>query len=431
MESVKNMEKLASNGAGSSQSKFLGQALTFDDVLLVPSYSEVLPREVDISTQLTTGIRLNVPIVSAAMDTVTDNKLAIAIARQGGIGMIHKNMSIAAQAEQVRSVKRSESGMIIDPVTLEVDATIGDALALMKKHKIGGIPIINKENRLIGILTNRDLRFETAHSRSVREVMTTKNLVTAPVGTTLEQAKEILQKHKIEKLLVVDNSGTLKGLITIKDIEKAMKKLQTDGKTLFLAQDQGLEHDVNVALNGPWHNPDYVFNIAEKGEFDGFICQKGLAEKYGESYKTNIILKVNGKTLLGPKSDPYSPVICSVRRAVSLNAKAVGFTLFPGSECFNKQLDDFRVIQEEAHDYGLPVTTWLYPRGSTIKNDVDAKSEVLSNLRKSLKAIDELNETTEWPKLEEELKEEFYRLEKANTDLGNASDVRTNLLSDL
>ncbi len=200
--------------------KFLGEALTFDDVLLTPAYSEVLPREVDITSKLTRELTLNAPMVSAAMDTVTENKLAIAIARQGGIGIIHKNMTIEEQAEQVRSVKRSESGMIIDPVTLTVDAQVGDALDLMKKFKIGGIPIINKDNQLIGILTNRDLRFETALDRPITDLMTTQNLVTAPVGTTLEQARNILQRHKIEKLPVVEGSNTLVGLITYKDIMK-------------------------------------------------------------------------------------------------------------------------------------------------------------------------------------------------------------------
>jgi IMP dehydrogenase len=204
----------------SFQNKFLGDTFTFDDVLLVPAYSEVLPRDVDISTQLTRKLRLNAPIVSAAMDTVTENKLAIAIARQGGIGIIHKNMSIRSQAEQVRSVKRSESGMIIDPVTLKVDATIGDALDLMHRVKIGGIPIIDGNNKLIGILTNRDLRFETDLEQPVTALMTTKNLVTAPIGTDLTQAKEILQQNKIEKLPVVDESNTLVGLITYKDIMK-------------------------------------------------------------------------------------------------------------------------------------------------------------------------------------------------------------------
>lgn len=196
------------------------EALTFDDVLLIPSYSEVLPRDVDISTQLTTDLRLNAPIVSAAMDTVTEHNLAIAIAKEGGLGFIHKNMSIEAQAGQVRNVKRSESGMIIDPVTLSPDELIRDALQLMRTHKIGGIPVIDDNNKLIGILTNRDLRFETNYGASVKSLMTSENLVTAPVGTTLEQARAILQKHKIEKLPVVDKDNTLVGLITYKDILK-------------------------------------------------------------------------------------------------------------------------------------------------------------------------------------------------------------------
>jgi IMP dehydrogenase len=201
-------------------SKFAEQGLTFDDVLLLPAYSEVLPRDVDLSSQLTRGLRLNAPIVSAAMDTVTDGRLAIAIARQGGIGIVHKNMTIEQQAEQVRMVKRSESGMIVDPVTLPIDATVGDAQALMKKHRIGGIPIVDDRFHLIGILTNRDLRFEKELSRPVASIMTRENLVTAPVGTNLDQAKEILQAHKIEKLPVVEDGGKLAGLITYKDIMK-------------------------------------------------------------------------------------------------------------------------------------------------------------------------------------------------------------------
>ena len=200
--------------------RFATQGLTFDDVLLLPAYSEVLPREVDLSSQLTRGLRLNAPIVSAAMDTVTDGRLAIAIARQGGIGIVHKNMTIAQQAEQVRMVKRSESGMIVDPVTLQHDATVADAKNLMARHRIGGIPIVDDKFALVGILTNRDLRFETASERPISERMTTENLITAPVGTTLEQAKAILQGHKIEKLPVVDEQGILVGLITYKDILK-------------------------------------------------------------------------------------------------------------------------------------------------------------------------------------------------------------------
>lgn len=203
-----------------SHSKFLYQALTFDDVLLVPAYSEVLPREVDISTLVTRNIRINVPIISAAMDTVTEKELAIAIAREGGLGIIHKNMPIEVQADHVRAVKRSENGMIIDPVTLHEHASVRDALALMEKNKIGGIPIINAEKVLIGILTNRDLRFETDYNRPVKDVMTKDRIITAPTGTTLEQARDILQNNKIEKLPVVDTANKLVGLITFRDITK-------------------------------------------------------------------------------------------------------------------------------------------------------------------------------------------------------------------
>ena len=204
----------------SQQRTSITEALTFDDVLLVPAYSEILPREVSTKTKLTRELTLNTPIVSAAMDTVTDKELAIAIARQGGIGIIHKNMSIEQQAEQVRAVKRSESGMIQDPVTLEAGSTVGEALSLMRKHRIGGIPIIDKDHKLTGILTNRDLRFEENLERSVTEVMTSENLITAPQGTTLNNARQILQKHKIEKLPVVDSNDRLVGLITFRDLMK-------------------------------------------------------------------------------------------------------------------------------------------------------------------------------------------------------------------
>jgi IMP dehydrogenase len=198
--------------------KFFGEGVTFDDVLLVPAYSQVLPREVDIRTRLTKQISLNVPMMSAAMDTVTEANLAIALAREGGIGILHKNMSIEKQAEQVRKVKRSESGLIIDPVTLIMDSTIGDALRLMKENKIGGIPIVDSNKKLVGILTNRDLRFETDSAKKVSEVMTKENLITAPEGTDLIKAKKILSQYKIEKLPVVNRSGQLVGLITYRDI---------------------------------------------------------------------------------------------------------------------------------------------------------------------------------------------------------------------
>ena len=203
-----------------SNEKFAGEGLTYDDVLLLPAYSEVLPREVDTSTQLTRSIRINVPIVSAAMDTVTEYQLAIAIAQEGGLGFIHKNMPIDAQAEQVRKVKRSESGLIIDPVTLHEDATVGQALALMKEHRIGGIPIVDNNNRLTGILTNRDLRFQINLSQPVSEIMTSNGLVTAPEGTDLKRAEKILKQHRVEKLPVVSKNGKLVGLITYRDIIK-------------------------------------------------------------------------------------------------------------------------------------------------------------------------------------------------------------------
>jgi IMP dehydrogenase len=200
--------------------KFLFEALTYDDVLLVPAYSEVLPRETDTSTQLTRNIRLNIPIVSAAMDTVTESDLAIAMALEGGLGFIHKNMKRELQAEQVRKVKRSQSGLILDPVTLSVQSTVQDAENIMREYKIGGIPIIDESRKLVGIITNRDLRFQKDMSAPVANIMTRDNLITAAEGITLAQAEETLKKYKIEKLPIVDKSGKLIGLITFKDIQK-------------------------------------------------------------------------------------------------------------------------------------------------------------------------------------------------------------------
>ena len=198
--------------------RFFGEGLTFDDVLLLPGYSQVLPRDVDISSRLTNSIRLKIPMLSAAMDTVTEATLAIALAREGGMGILHKNMSIEQQAEQVRKVKRSESAMIIDPVTLTADATIGDAVRLMKENRIGGIPIVDSAHKLIGILTNRDLRLEENSQRKVTELMTKDNLIVAPEGTDLKKAEAILRQHKVEKLPVIDKDGKLVGLITFRDI---------------------------------------------------------------------------------------------------------------------------------------------------------------------------------------------------------------------
>ena len=202
--------------------KIVKEGLTFDDVLLIPAKSNVLPKDVDLTTRLTNKITLNAPIMSAGMDTVTDSKMAIAMARQGGIGIIHKNMSIARQAEEVDKVKRSENGVITDPFYLSEDHYLYDAVALMEKYHISGVPI-TEHGKLKGILTNRDMRFETNYNKRITDVMTKDNLITAPVGTTLLDAKEILTKHKIEKLPIVDKDGYLKGLITIKDIEKAIK----------------------------------------------------------------------------------------------------------------------------------------------------------------------------------------------------------------
>ena len=199
---------------------FFGEGLTFDDVLLMPAYSDILPRDVDISTQLTKNIKLNIPMLSAAMDTVTEASLAIALAREGGLGILHKNMTIEKQAEQVRKVKRSENGLILDPVTLSPDATIGEAVRLMRENRIGGIPIIDGNRKLVGILTNRDLRFERQYKDKVSTIMTKENLITAPEGTDLKKAELIFKKNKIEKLPVVNKAGVLIGLVTFGDILK-------------------------------------------------------------------------------------------------------------------------------------------------------------------------------------------------------------------
>lgn len=204
--------------------KIIQEGLTFDDLLLVPAYSQVLPREVDLSTKFSRNITLNIPMVSAAMDTVTETTMAIAIAREGGIGVLHKNMTIEEQAKQVRAVKRAENGMILNPISISPDKTVADALALMAEFKIGGVPVVSEDNTLVGIVTNRDLRFEKAMEKRIHEVMTKENLVTTRQSTDLEAAAEILQQYKIEKLPVVDSENKLIGLITYKDITKAKDK---------------------------------------------------------------------------------------------------------------------------------------------------------------------------------------------------------------
>lgn len=231
----------------SHNSKFLFEALTYDDVLLVPAYSEVLPRQTDTSTYLTRNIKLNIPLVSAAMDTVTEADLAISVALEGGLGFIHKNMSIAQQAEQVRKVKRSQSGMILDPVTLRVNSTVRDAEKIMREFRIGGIPVVDGNGKLVGIITNRDLRFQKDMAMPIEKIMTTKNLITAPESITLQQAEGILQKHKIEKLPIVNKKGRLTGLVTYKDILKKKNKpnaCQDSYGRLRVGAAVGVTHDI-------------------------------------------------------------------------------------------------------------------------------------------------------------------------------------------
>ncbi len=226
--------------------KVIMEGLTFDDLLLVPAYSQVLPKNVDLTTRFSRNIKLNIPMVSAAMDTVTETTMAIAIAREGGIGVIHKNMSIAAQAKQVRAVKRAENGMILNPISITPDRKVSDALAMMSEFKIGGIPVVDQENVLVGIVTNRDLRFEKSMNKQISEVMTKENLVTTRQSANLEDAAEILQQYKIEKLPVVDSNYKLIGLITYKDITKAKDKpfaCKDEQGRLRVAAGIGVTHD--------------------------------------------------------------------------------------------------------------------------------------------------------------------------------------------
>jgi len=229
------------------------EGLTFDDVLLLPSYSKVLPRDVNISSKFTKNIKLNSPIISAAMDTVTEDQLAIAIAREGGIGVIHKNMSIKEQARQVRIVKRSENAMISDPVTIDPESTVADVILLIEEHKVGGIPVIDSTRKLVGIVTNRDLRFQTNPKRKISEVMTKDNLITTSISTNLEKAAETLQEHRIEKLPIVDNDFKLVGLLTYKDISstKARPNACKDSQgRLRVAAGVGIAPDTLKRISG-------------------------------------------------------------------------------------------------------------------------------------------------------------------------------------
>lgn len=305
-----------------AKSKFYGEGLTFDDVLLAPAYSEVLPREVNISTQLTKDIRLNIPLLSAAMDTVTEMELAIALAREGGIGMLHKNMTIQKQAEQVRRVKRSESGLILDPITLSPESTVAEALKLMKENKIGGIPIVEAGHKIAGILTNRDLRFEKNLKRKVKEVMTSANLVTAPQGTDLQKAEKILQQHKIEKLPVVDKSGKLIGLITFRDILqfKSHPNAGKDGYGRLLAGAAvGITADVLDRVDALVQaGVDVITMDSAHGHSKGVIETVKLVRK---NFKTLPIIAGNVATAAGAKA------------LAAAGADAVKVGVGPGSIC--------------------------------------------------------------------------------------------------
>ncbi len=331
--------------------KFLKEGLTFDDVLLIPAESDVLPKDISLTTKLTKTITLNTPVMTAAMDTVTEARMAIAIAREGGIGVIHKNMSIEAQADQVDRVKRSENGVIVNPFFLSPDHLVADANELMGKYRISGVPIC-RDGKLVGILTNRDMRFLTDFSQRIGDVMTKDNLVTAPVGTTLDQAQEILRKHRIEKLPVVDDNGYLKGLITIKDIEKAVKYPNS-------ARDAGGRLLCAAAIGA---TADVLERAAEliKAQADVLI----LDSAHGHSQNIlNSVRKVKA-------AFPNTPVIAgniataaATEALIEAGADAVKVGIGPGSICTTRVVAGIGVPQITAiydaacaaSKYGIPV----------------------------------------------------------------------------
>ncbi|MCL5666267.1 MAG: IMP dehydrogenase [Patescibacteria group bacterium] len=298
------------------------QALTFDDVLLQPQYSDILPSEADVVTHFTRNIKLHIPITSAAMDTVTESGLAIALAQQGGIGVIHKNLSIERQKEEVDKVKRSESGMIVDPITLSPDQTVEQALQIMEKYHISGLPVVEEGNKLVGILTNRDLRFETRMNLKVCDIMTGENLVTVPVGTTLDQAREILQKHRVEKLPVVDKKYILKGLITVKDIQKVIK--------YPIAAKDSLGR-LRVAA-GIGSSGDYLERAAElvKARADALVIDSA------HGYSSRVLQAIKKIKRQFPRTDLVAGNIASAEAATALikaGVDAVKVGMGPGSIC--------------------------------------------------------------------------------------------------
>ena len=310
------------------------EGLTFDDVLLVPAHSDVLPRDVDVTTAFTADIQLHTPIISAAMDTVTESELAIAMARAGGIGVIHKNMPIEAQCEQVRRVKRAENGMIYDPVTITPDATMGDALAMMKKHHIGGIPVVNAAGFLIGIVTNRDLRFQENMKEPVSSVMTSSNLVTAPVGITLAEATTILQREKVEKLPVIEKDGRLAGLITYKDLMKIKDNpiASKDSKgRLLVAAAVGIKSDTldRIAMLAEAGADAVVLDTAH-GHSEGVLQ---MIRKACAAFKDYQVVAGNVATAAGAKA------------LAEAGVKAVKVGIGPGSICTTRIIAGIGVPQ--------------------------------------------------------------------------------------
>ncbi len=335
----------------SRENKFYKDGLTFDDVLLVPAESDVLPKDVDLSTKLTSKITLNTPLMTAAMDTVTESRMAIAIAREGGIGVIHKNMSIQAQVDEVDKVKRSENGVIANPFFLSPDHTVNDALDLMRRYRISGVPIC-EDGKLVGILTNRDVRFITDFSARIGEVMTGENLVTSHVGTTLDEAQSILKKHKVEKLPLVDDEGNLKGLITIKDIEKAVQypnSARDSGGRLLCAAAIGATSDVLERASA----------LAQAG-VDALV----LDSAHGHS--KNIINSVAKVKAAFPELSVIAGNVATAegtKALIDAGADAVKVGIGPGSICTTRVVAGIGVPQitaifdaaEEADKYGIPV----------------------------------------------------------------------------
>lgn len=331
--------------------KFVKEGLTFDDVLLIPQKSEVLPKEVDVSTYLTKKIKLNIPLMSAAMDTVTESRLAIAIAREGGIGIIHKNMSIESQAQEVDKVKRSEHGVIVDPFSLSPDHKLSDAEHLMAKYRISGVPI-TENGKLVGILTNRDLRFETNFDKPICEVMTKENLITAPEGTTLEQAQEILRRNKIEKLPIVDKDGYLKGLITIKDIEKAVQypnSAKDENGRLLAGAAVGVTADMMERVEALIHaKVDVIVLDSAHGHSKGIIDS---VRKIKAAYPD--LQLIAGNIATGE----------AARELIEAGADAVKVGIGPGSICTTRvvagigvpQITAIYDVAQVAGRYGIPV----------------------------------------------------------------------------